>query len=117
MTTTMNYRFEPPVRPRVGSFSLRWRPCTAANKKALCESGGLPKGSRRSPADRVRREKEEQRSARVFVPEAQICPAELVTTRGKHSAWLSAPRAAAVLGCTIAGRSPHPLPTGGRQEP
>ena len=36
---------------------------------------------------------------------------------GKHSAWLSAPRAAAALGVGSAGRSPHPLPTGGRPEP
>ena len=36
---------------------------------------------------------------------------------GKHSAWLSAPRIAAALGVGFAGRSPHPLPTGGRPEP
>ena len=36
---------------------------------------------------------------------------------GKHSAWLSAPRAAAALSVGSAGRSPRPLPTGGRIEP
>ena len=83
MTTTMNCLSEAPVRPRVSSFSLRWRPCTAADKKALCESGGFT--------------------------QTQVW--------GKHSAWLSAPRVAAALGVGSAGRSPHPLPTGGSPEP
>ena len=83
MTTMMNCRFEAPVRLRVSSFSLRWRPCTAADKKALCGSHGFT--------------------------QTQVW--------GKHSAWLSARRIAAALGVGFAGRSPHPLPTGGRIKP